>query len=61
MQHYGLSALCDLGYVNENISGTFTERLPVETLPDVVMSMGMYWIHYAHSGLCYKILQKIKK
>ena len=27
MQHYGLSAPCDLGYVNERISGTFTERL----------------------------------
>ena len=42
MQHYGLSALCDLGYVNEKISRTFIERLLVETLPDVVMSMGMY-------------------
>ena len=39
MQHYGLSALC---YVNEKISGTFIERLLVETLPDVVMSMSMY-------------------
>ena len=35
MQHYGLSALCDVGYVNEKISGTFIERLLVETLPDL--------------------------
>ena len=42
MQHYGLSALCDLGYVNVKIGGTFTERLVVETLPDVIISMGMY-------------------
>ena len=61
MQHYGLSALCDLGYVNEKISGTFIERLRVETLPDVVTSMGMYWIHYAHSGLLLQDLTKIKK
>ena len=42
MQHYGLSALSDLGYVNVKVSGTFIERLLAETLPDVVMSMGMY-------------------
>ena len=42
MQHYGLSALCDLGYVNEIISGTFIERLFVESLSDVVMLMGMF-------------------
>ena len=39
MQHYGLSELCDLGFVNVKISGTFIERLLVESLPDVVMSM----------------------
>ena len=33
MQHYGLFALCDLGYINEKIRGTFIERLLVETLP----------------------------
>ena len=33
MQHYRLCALCDLGYANEKISGTFIERLLVETLP----------------------------
>ena len=42
MQHYGLSALRDLGYVNVKISGSFIERLVAETLPDVVMPMGMY-------------------
>ena len=42
MQHYGLSAICDLGYVNEKISRTFIERLLVETLPDMVMFMGMH-------------------
>ena len=39
MQHSDISALCDLGHVNVKISGTFTERLLVDTLPDVVMSM----------------------
>ena len=29
------AALCDLGYVNEKISGSFIERLLVETLPYV--------------------------
>ena len=33
---------CDAGYVNEEISGTFIERLLVETLPDVVMLIGLY-------------------
>ena len=29
IQHYALSALCDLGDVNVKISGTFSERLVV--------------------------------
>ena len=57
MKHYGLIALCNLGYVNEKISRTFLERLFVKTLPDVVMSMGIYRIGYAHSGL---LLQGLK-
>ena len=56
-----LSALCDLGYVNEKISWIFIERLLEETLPDVVMSMGMFEFIMHIQVCCYKILQKIKK
>ena len=57
MQHYGLSAPCDLGHVNEKINGTFSERLLVETLP--CRRACIEFIMQIHA-CCYKILQELK-
>ena len=57
MQHYGLSAPCDLGYVNEKISGTFIGRILVETLP-CRWACIEFIVHV--QACCYKTIQGLK-